>query len=189
MDRSHTVGMCRYKAKYSFSLRQISLIFFGKFCALDFSVLRSTHRDWTSRAKMDLGSIVIYRSMKDMNAREIHADMNDTLGADHISSSAVTKHLSEKNLSKSILDTDFDPKIEEEDFIDEAILGVLEEYPLSPLRHIARRIFILISLVRYHLDNSLGYRIRNIGWVPHLLSSSQRQAHIEISQDFLQVLR
>jgi hypothetical protein len=38
MDRSHTVGMCKYKAKYSFSLRQISLISLGRFCALKFSV-------------------------------------------------------------------------------------------------------------------------------------------------------
>jgi hypothetical protein len=29
MDRCHIVGMCKYKAKYSFSLRQISLIFIG----------------------------------------------------------------------------------------------------------------------------------------------------------------
>jgi hypothetical protein len=39
MDRSHIVGMCKYKTKYSFSLRQISLIFFGRLCVLNFSVL------------------------------------------------------------------------------------------------------------------------------------------------------
>jgi hypothetical protein len=30
-----------------------------------------------------------------------------------------------------MLDTDFEPKIEEESFIDEAILGALEEYSFS----------------------------------------------------------
>jgi hypothetical protein len=45
LDRSHTVGMCKYKTKSSFSLKQISLIFFGRFYALNVSVLRSTHRD------------------------------------------------------------------------------------------------------------------------------------------------
>jgi hypothetical protein len=39
MDISHIVGMRNYKAKYSFSLRQISLVFLGRFCALNFSVL------------------------------------------------------------------------------------------------------------------------------------------------------
>jgi hypothetical protein len=34
--------------------------------------------------------------MKDMNAREIYADMNDTLGADCIDYSTVTKYLREK---------------------------------------------------------------------------------------------
>jgi hypothetical protein len=48
---------------------------------------------------------------------------------------------------------------------------------------------IPMSTVRYHLVNSLGDRIRNIRWVPHSLSSIQKQALVEMSQDLLQVLR
>jgi pyruvate dehydrogenase complex dehydrogenase (E1) component len=44
---------------------------------------------------MDLHPIVTYLSMKDMNAREIDADMNDTLGADCFGYSTVTKDLRE----------------------------------------------------------------------------------------------
>jgi hypothetical protein len=44
---------------------------------------------------MDLRSIATYLSMKDMNAREIFPDMNDTLGADCIGYSTVTAYLSE----------------------------------------------------------------------------------------------
>jgi hypothetical protein len=40
IDRSYTAGMCKYKAKYSFSLRQIFSLFLGRFCSLNFSVLR-----------------------------------------------------------------------------------------------------------------------------------------------------
>jgi hypothetical protein len=47
-------------------------------------------------------------------------------------------------------DTDFEPKIEEENFIDEVILGALEECPFSSLSQIAKRIFIPMSTVRYH---------------------------------------
>jgi hypothetical protein len=61
-----------------------------------------------------------------------------------------------------MLDTDFEPRIEEENLIDEAILGVLEECPFSSLRQIEKRILIPMSTVRYYLLNSLGYRIRNI---------------------------
>jgi hypothetical protein len=71
-----------------------------------------------------------------------------------------------------MLDTDFEPKIEEEHLVDEAILGVLEECPFSSLRHIANRILIPMSTVRNYLVNSLGHRIRNIRWVPHSLSSN-----------------
>jgi hypothetical protein len=96
MSRSHTVGMGKYKAKYSFSLRQISLIFIVRFCALNFSVLRSTHRGCTLRAKMDLRSIVTYLSMKDMNAREIYALLEQTVLAAQLS-----RNISEKKVSRS----------------------------------------------------------------------------------------
>jgi hypothetical protein len=67
-----------------------------------------------------------------------------------------------KGFSQSIFNTDFEPKIEEENFIDRAILETLEECPFSSLRHIAKRILIPMSTVQYHLFNSLGHRIRNI---------------------------
>jgi hypothetical protein len=43
------------------------------------------------------------------------------------------KYLREKSFSKSMLDTDFEPKIEEKNFFDEAILGAFEECPFSSL--------------------------------------------------------
>jgi hypothetical protein len=85
--------------------------------------------------------------MNDMDAREICADINDTLGADHISYSTVTKYAREKSFSKSMPDPDFEPQIEEENFTDEAILGALEECPFSSLRQIAKRILIPMSTV------------------------------------------
>jgi hypothetical protein len=94
--------------------------------------------------------------MKDMNAREIYADMNDTLGADGIGHSTTTNYLRGQSFSKPMLDTDFEPTIEEGDFIDEAILRALEECPFSSLRQITKRIFIPMSTVRYRLGNSLG---------------------------------
>jgi hypothetical protein len=126
--------------------------------------------------------------MKDMNTTEIYTDMNNSLGVDCIGYSTVTKYPGKK-FSKSMFDTDFEPKIEEENFIDEAILGALEECLFTSLRQIVKRVLILMSTVRYHLVNSLGYRIRNIRSVPHSLSSSQKQAHVEMTQDFLEVLR
>jgi hypothetical protein len=127
--------------------------------------------------------------MKDMNAMEIHADMNGTLGADCIGYSTVTKHLREKSFSKSMLDTDFEPKIEEENFIDEVIHAVLEEWSFSSLRPIVKRMFIPMSTVGCHSVNSLGYRIQNARRILHSLSSSQKQSRVEMNQVLLQVLR
>jgi hypothetical protein len=46
-----------------------------------------------------------------------------------------------------MLHPDFERKIEEENFIDEAIFGALEEFPFSSLCQIAIRIFIPMSTV------------------------------------------
>jgi hypothetical protein len=73
-----------------------------------------------------------------------------------------------------MLDTDLEPKIQEENFIDEAILSALEKCPFSLLRQIGKRIFIPTSAARYHLVNSLGYRIGSIRRVLHSFSSSQK---------------
>jgi hypothetical protein len=124
--------------------------------------------------------------MKDMNAREIYTDMNNTLGEDCTGYSTLTKYLREKNFSKSMFDMDFESKIEEENCIDEAIL---EEYAFSPLCQIAKRILIPMSTVRYQLVNSLGDRIKNVRWVLHWLSLNQREARVEVSQNLLHVLR
>jgi hypothetical protein len=109
---------------------------------------------------MGFRPIDAYLSMKDMSAREIYADMNDTLRADCIGYPTVTKSLKEHGISKWMLDTDFGPKIEEENFIDEIILAVLEEWPFSSLHQIAKRMLIPMNRVRYDLINSLGYRSR-----------------------------
>jgi hypothetical protein len=50
------------------------------------------------RAKMDLRSIVTYLSTKDMNGKEIYADINDTLETYCISHATVTKYLRKKFL-------------------------------------------------------------------------------------------
>jgi hypothetical protein len=71
-----------------------------------------------------------------------------------------------------MLDTGFEPKIEEENIIDEAIIGALDKYLFFSFHHIPKGILIPISTVRYHLVNSLGYRIRNSQWVPHSPLSS-----------------
>jgi hypothetical protein len=69
-----------------------------------------------------------------------------------------------------MFDTDFEPKIEGENFSDEAMLKALKECPFFQLRQIAKRMLILMSPVRCRLVNSLEYRVRNIRWVLHSLS-------------------
>jgi hypothetical protein len=178
-----------HKAKCSSSRGHISLIFIVRFCALNFPVLRSARRDSTLRAKMDLRSILTYLSIKDMNAREIYTDMNDTLGADCIGYSTITKYLREKNSWTRCMTGISSRKLNKKISMMKQFLGLLRNAPFCSLRQIGRRTLIPTRMVQYRLLASLEYRIRNIRWVLHSLIASQKQSRIEISQDLLQVLR
>jgi hypothetical protein len=88
-----------------------------------------------------------------------------------------------------MLDMDFQPKTEEENFMNETILGALEECPFSSLRQIAKRVLIPMNTVRWRWVNSVGFQIRNTPWVRLSPTSSQKQAGVEMSQELLQVFR
>jgi hypothetical protein len=56
---------------------------------------------------------------------------NDTLGTDCMGCRTIVEYLREKSFSKSRFDSDIDPKIQEENFIDEATLGIFKKCPFS----------------------------------------------------------
>jgi hypothetical protein len=62
--------------------------------------------------------------MKDMNAREISTDMNNTLGAGRLGSSTVLKYFREKSFFNPIIATDFKPKMEEANSLMKQCLGL-----------------------------------------------------------------
>jgi hypothetical protein len=129
MDRSHTVEMRNSKVNFIFHKTY--------FLNLPRAILRVelfnspiVRRDCTFTAKMDLRPIVTYLSTKDMNAREIYADMNDTHGADYIGYSTVTS-ISRKKASRSRCLTWISSQKLNGKFHCEATLGAFEECPFS----------------------------------------------------------
>jgi hypothetical protein len=136
---------------------------------------------------MDLRSIATYLSMKDIKAREIYADMNDTLGTDCIGYSTVTKYRREK-VSRSRCLTRISSQKLKRSFINEAILGAPEECPFHSLHQIAKRILIQMSTVQSSGQFfAVSNRKHSMG--SPLALTEPKQVRAETSQDLLQVLR
>jgi hypothetical protein len=123
---------------------------------------------------MDFSSIVLYLKAKGRNAREIHNDLVATLGTKISRYSTVTRWLREAQLDQfSETPGDF---IEgaEVDEIDEDILSAFEVQPFGSLRDIARLTRLALSTFHWHLTRSLGFLVRHLHWIPHVLTEEQK---------------
>jgi hypothetical protein len=130
--------------------------------------------DFTS--EMDFNSIVLYLKEKSMNAREIHSDLVATLGTKVAGCSIVTRWLREAQLdqfSEAAVDFTEDAEVDE---IDEAILSVLEVQPFGSVRNIGRLNPLTRSTVDWHLARSLGFAVRHLRWIPHVLKERQSRS-------------
>jgi hypothetical protein len=122
---------------------------------------------------MDLRSIVLYLRLKDMNGREISDDLLTTLPDDAPAYSPVTLWLRQERLprfSESDDDLTDDPQVDE---TDQAILSALTIQPFGSVRDIARLMYPSCSTVHLHLTRSLGFRVRHLRWIPHVLTHEQ----------------
>jgi hypothetical protein len=142
--------------------------------------------DFTSG--MDFNWIVLYLKAKGMNAREIHSDLAATLGTKVPGYSTVMRWLREAQLDQfSHTAVDFTEE-EEVDEIDEVILQVLEVQPFGSVRDIARLTRLACSTVHWHFTCSLGFLVRHLRWIPHLLTERQQRIRVSNSEQFLTTL-
>jgi hypothetical protein len=123
---------------------------------------------------IDQQSIVMYFSLKGLNAVEIHNDLVATLKGEAESYGIVTYDL--RNPSFSIPKT-FQPSESPAPILgesDESILLALPEEPFASVRKIVRRTHLHPSTVYDHLTHKLGLTIRYLRWVAHLLSEPDK---------------
>lgn len=72
--------------------------------------------------------------------------------------------------------------------IDEEIVKCLDETPTASVRQIADTINVPKSTVYRHLTEDLGYKFRNVRWIPHFLNESQKQQRVIQSKALLDLL-
>jgi hypothetical protein len=137
---------------------------------------------------MDQKNIVLYLSLKGMNAVEIRKDLKATLKDEAVCYGTVTRYLRSRSFTVSAK-----PKRiqSDEHFItdtDEAILRALEEQPFSSVRQLARATHLASSTVYAHLTQKLGYTVRHLRWVPHKLSDENMRVRMEVSHQLSEML-
>jgi hypothetical protein len=119
---------------------------------------------------MDFSSIVLDLKANGMNAREIQNDLRASFGTKVLGYSTLTRWLREAQLdqfSEKVVGFTEDVEADE---IDEAILSALEVQSFGLIRDIARLTHLVYSTINRHLTRSLGFEVRHLGWILHVLT-------------------
>jgi hypothetical protein len=122
-------------------------------------------------------------SLKGLRAVEIHNDLVVTLKGEAKSSRTVTYSLRKPSFSspKAPRPSESPAPILNEP--DEAILLALSKEPFASVRQLARRTHLHLSMVYDHHTHKLGFTVRYLRWVPHLLSEAVKhnRAHFHLN--------
>jgi hypothetical protein len=132
---------------------------------------------------------VLYLHLKGLKPTDIHRDLIDTLGGEAVSYPTVSRYIRETKFTvPKTLDYKFAPPPQLPDS-DTAILLALEEQPFASVRTLARLTHLPKSTVYRRLTRSLGFRVRHLRWVPHILTVAHRHDRIQLSGQLLSLLQ
>ena len=137
---------------------------------------------------LDLKSIVLYLNIQGFSAKEIHENINMTLGSGAIGYSTINKYIRSQSFSqqnKSIKNSE-NLMLDEENKI--LIVNALKNFPFSSVREIAKMTYIPKSTVYRILTQQLNYVNKHLKWVPHSLKPSQLIQRVDASKELLKIL-
>jgi hypothetical protein len=139
--------------------------------------------------KTDQQSIVMYLSLKDLNAVEIHNDFVATLKGEVKSCRAVTYDLRKLSFSspKTLQSSESPSPILNE--LNETILLTLSAQPFASVRQLEPRIYLHPSTIYNHLTHKFGFTLRYLRWVPHLLSEADKHTRAQLLLELFEMLQ
>jgi histone-lysine N-methyltransferase SETMAR len=137
---------------------------------------------------MDQQTIVLYLRRKGLSRKAIRADLEATLGSEAVSYSSVAKYIHDALCEEPYRITPPPDPEPEFDDSDKAILSALADQPFASVRELARLTHLPKTTVHRRLTQSLGFRVRNLRWVPHILSTLQQRQRITLSNQLLSIL-
>jgi hypothetical protein len=125
---------------------------------------------------------------KGLQPLAIHRDITATLGAEAVGYSSMTRYLRDPVLFSSNPVPALPEQECQPDDCGQAILRALAEQPFPLIRELSRLTQLPRTTVHTRLTQSLGFRVRHLGWVPHRLSHSRKLNGVTLSQELLSVL-
>jgi hypothetical protein len=138
---------------------------------------------------MDQQSIVMYLSLKGLNAVEIHNNLVVTVKLEAKSYSIVTDCLRKASFSSPKTPQPSKSPALILNQLDEAILLAFCEQPFASVRQLARRAHLHSSMVYDHLTHKLGFTVRYLHWVPHLLSEVDKHTRAQLLFELFEMLQ
>jgi hypothetical protein len=138
---------------------------------------------------MDQQSTVMYLSLKGLNAVEIHNNLLATLKGEAKSHRIVTDYLRKLSFSSPKTPQPFESPAPIPNESDETTLLALSTEPFASARQLARRINLQPSTVYDYLTHKLGFAIRYLRWVPHLLSKANKHSRTQLSFELFEMLQ
>jgi hypothetical protein len=142
-----------------------------------------------SAISMDQQLIVMYLSLKGLNEVEAHNDLGATLTSKAKSYRIVTHYLRKPSFSSPKTPQSSESPVSILNESDEAILLDLSEEPFASVQQLARRTHLHPSTVYDHLTHNLGFTVRYLRWVPHLLSKADKHARAQHSFELFEMLQ
>jgi hypothetical protein len=138
---------------------------------------------------IDKQSIVMYLRLKSLNAVEIHNDLVATLKGEGKSDGTVTYYFRESSFSSPETPRPSESPAPILNELDEVILLVLSEEPFASVRQLALTAHLCHSTTYDHLTRKLGFTVRYLRWVPHLLSKTDKHPRAQLSFELFEMLQ
>ena len=139
--------------------------------------------------ELDQSSIAIFLSLQNKDGKTIYEEMKKTLGDVCVSYSTINKYIRDFKYGFKSNRANNQHKVTEPDVNDLKILEVLDEYPFSSCRSIAKILGIPLSTVYYRLTHRLGFQNVHLKWVPHTLSDENKLMRVKNSIELLKILK
>jgi hypothetical protein len=143
------------------------------------------------RSVISLGqqSTVMYLGLKGLDAVEIHNNLVSTLKSEANSDSTGTYYLHKPSFSSPKIPRPSESPAPILNESDEAILLALSEDLFPSVRKLARRTYLHSSTVYDYPIHKLGFTVRYLCWVPHLLSEADKHPRAHLSFDRFEMLQ
>jgi hypothetical protein len=138
---------------------------------------------------MDQQSIMMYLSLKGLNAVGIHNDHVATLKGEATPYRTATYYLRKASFSSPQTPQPFGSPVPILNESDAVILLALSDEPFASVRQLGRRTHLNPSRVYDHLTHKLGFPVRCLRSVTHLLSEADKHTRAQLSIELFEILQ